>query len=62
MSQRLSNALEELMKASQEVYGRNIVLDIQFNVALGQSRNDLTGKSIMDFIDIDLDEDVDGNK
>jgi len=48
---RISNALNELMLASREVYGDNILVDVQFNVVLGpQSRLDLTDVRIDDIL------------
>ena len=57
---RITNAINELMSASREAYGNDIVIDIQFNLVLGpQSRPDLSDKTIIDYID---DSETDGNK
>ncbi len=63
MSERLVNALDELKKASQDIYGEDVILGLRFDIRLCSSGKDKTDMTIEKFFEIDIDEsdDIDGN-
>ena len=68
MNERLSKALSELQLAAQEDYGDDTILDIRFDIRLGQSRDDLIKIDLNKYLNElegkdDIEEDgIDGDK